>query len=258
MKRLAQVAPCALIAALTLGPSAAAEPRSTMWLEDVHLQPPATAELSLLYEFQGTDFKALEQGSDLLALRLTTGLLERFELSPQVRFRQRGDDDLQLHDLGGRVRVRLFDDAQHPHVIIYGGYFNQQSAERDHRVDAGLVGRIDLGRFFATWDIRLGAALGGTLEDGGEMWVGGSVGGSLLSRGQLVLGLETFVIQPLGGQRISDPVFGEAAYSQSVYYGPTVAARFGSLWTGLSAATGFPVSEPASELMVRWMFGVSR
>ena len=25
-----------------------------------------------------------------------------------------------------------------------------------------------------------------------------------------------------------------------------------------SAATGFPVSEPASELLVRWMFGVTR
>ena len=258
MTRRTELAAWALLAALAVTRGAAAEPRRTIWVEDVHLQPPSTMEVSLLYEFHGTDFKALEEGSDLLALRLITGLADRFDLSPQVRFRQRGDEGVRLHDLGGQLRVRLFDDAQHPHLVVYGGYFNEQSAEHDHRLQTGLAGHLGYRRVFLDWDMRLGAAFGGTRGAGGEIWVGGALGGALLSRGELVVALETFVIQPLGGERISDPGFGEAASAQAVYYGPTVTLRMGSLWTGLSATTGFPVSEPASELMVRWMFGVTR
>jgi hypothetical protein len=242
----------------TLPPSALAEPRNTVWLEDVHVQPRLTTEAAIFYEFQGTDFKALEEGVDLLAFRLPAGLGHGLELSPLVRFRERGDEAFRLHELGGELRWRFLGDAAAPRLVVYGGYFNEQSADHDHRISAGLAGRYDFGRIFVAGDVRASTVIGGDREDGGEMWVGGAAGYALLPGGQLVAGLETFVIRPFGGERISDPAFGEAARSQSLYYGPTLTVRVGPLWTGVSAATGFMVSEPASQLLVRWMVGVTR
>lgn len=251
---------CALTLLATFPPfsAALAGPRNTVWLEDVHVQPPLTTEAAIFYEFQGADFKALEEGVDLLAFRLPAGLVDGLELSPLVRFRERGDEAFRLHELGGELRWRFLGDAALPRLVAYGGYFNEQSADHDHRFSAGLAGRYDFGRIFVAGDMRGSAVIGGDRDDGGEIWLGGAAGYSLLPGGELVAGLETFVIRPFGGERISDPAFGQAAGSHSLYYGPSLTVRVGPLWTGVSAATGFLVSEPASQLLIRWMVGVTR
>lgn len=257
MKKTHLIAAPLLVAVVALAREASAEPRQTIWLEDVHLQPAATTEAAFFYEFQGADFKALEEGSDLVALRLPAGIADWIEITPQLRLRQRGDEPFRLHDLGGEVRARLLGDAARPRLVGYAGYFNQQSSGHDHRFAAGTTGRYDVGRWFAAADVRLSAVVGGDKENGGELWIGAAGGCAFLER-HLAGGLEVFAIRPIGGERISDPVFGQAARDQSLYVGPSLSARIGPLWTGLSVASGFMVSEPASHLLVRWMVGVSR
>ena len=59
-------------------------------------------------------------------------------------------------------------------------------------------------------------------------------------------------------ERLSDPTFGDAAGTTSIYYGPSLSLRAGPLWTAVSAATGIGVSEPASQVLFRWTVGVTR
>lgn len=258
MRRFDRMIASTVLAVAAVSGRAAAEPRETVWAEDVHLQPAATTEAAFLYEFQGTDFRALQEGSDLLTARLPVGLSDSVEISPQLRFRQRGDDDFNLDHLGGQVRVRLLGDADRPHLIAYGGYFKEQGEERDHRLTGGASGRLDLGRWFTAADVRLSAFAGGTRDDGLELWLGGAAGRALLAERRLVVAIEAFAIRPLAGERYSDPAFGQAAGSQSIYYGPSLSAHIGPVWTGIAAATGFMVSEPASDLLLRWSVSVTR
>ncbi|HEU5055893.1 MAG TPA: hypothetical protein VFU21_05190 [Kofleriaceae bacterium] len=246
----------AFAAALTAAPETRAEPRSTVWLEDLNLRPPAATEASLFYEFQAADAKAMDQGIDLLTLRLAAGVSERLELAPMLRFRQRGSEEFRLHDLGGMLRARIAGSAAAPRLVAYGAYFNDLGTERDHRFVAGAAGRYDAGRWFVAADLRGSAYAGGELADTRELWIGGAVGRAFLAERQLTAGLETFLIAPFGGARMSDPTFGESAESSSFYYGPNVTFRAGPFWTAASAASGFGVSEPASQILFRWMVGI--
>ena len=248
----------AFAAALTSAPVARAEPRDTVWLEDLNLRPPARTEASLFYEFQAADAKAMEEGIDLLTLRLAAGVSERLELAPMLRFRQRGSEEFRLHDLGGMLRARLAGTAAVPRLVAYGAYFNDLGTERDHRLVAGAAARYDTDRWFVAADLRGSTYLGGELADTRELWIGAAVGHAFLAERQLTAGLETFLITPFGGTRMSDPTFGRSAESSSFYYGPNVTFRAGPFWTAVSAATGFGVSEPASQILFRWMVGVKQ
>ena len=78
-QRIALATPTALAvlaAILATAPEARAEPRNTVWLEDLNLRPPSRTEASLFYEFQAADAKAMEQGVDLFTLRLAAGSTE--------------------------------------------------------------------------------------------------------------------------------------------------------------------------------------
>jgi hypothetical protein len=238
-------------------PALFAEPRNTVWLEDVHLQSKGTTETAFVYEFQSPDFNAVEEGVDLFALRLGAGVGEAVEVAPLGRFRQRGDEALRLHELGAEVRGRILGDVQTPHLVLYGSYLNALSEDRDHHLTAGGSGRYDFDRLFVAGDLRFSTLLGGELEDAREVWIGAGAGYAFLPERELSAGLETFAILPIAGLRVSDPTFGEAGEAVSFYYGPSVSLRGGPFWTALSATTGFPVSDAASHLLLRWMLGVS-
>src|SRR5688500_488076 len=104
----------ALLAALTVTKPGSAEPRNTVWLEDVRLEPKGAAETAFVYEFQTPDLKAIEEGSDLFSLRLGAGVAEALELAPVVRLRQRGNEALRIHEIGGEGRFRVLGDAAVP------------------------------------------------------------------------------------------------------------------------------------------------
>jgi hypothetical protein len=246
-----------LLATLAVAGSAHAEPRNTVWLEDVRLEPEGNAETALSYEFQAPDLVAIEEGTDLFSLRLNAGVTDALEFAPVIRLRQRGNEELRILELGGEGRFRVVGDALEPKLIAYGGYMNDLGEARDHRVFAGAAGRYDISRLLLGADLRASGGFGGEEDDAAELWIGLTAGYSLLPERQLTAGIETFAITPVSGKRISDPTFGAAGESISFYYGPTVSLRGGPIWTALSAATGFPVSDAASHLLLRWMVGVS-
>ena len=64
-----------LLALLMLANVASAEPRNTVWLEDVRLEPEGDAETAFTYEFQTPDLKAIEEGTDILSLRFAAGVV---------------------------------------------------------------------------------------------------------------------------------------------------------------------------------------
>jgi hypothetical protein len=246
-----------LLALLTLSPGAAAEQRNTAWLEDVRLQPEGEAETAFTYEFQTPDLKAIEEGTDLFSLRFNAGVVKALELAPVIRFRQRGNEALRIHEVGGEARFRAIGDAAVPHLVLYGGYLNDTGADRDHRVFAGGAGRYDISRLLLGADLRASGGFGGDEDDSAEVWIGAMAGYAMLPDRQLTAALETFAIAPLVGRRISDPTFGLAGESISFYYGPSLSLRGGPIWTAVSAVTGFPLSDSASHLLFRWMVGVS-
>ena len=246
-----------LFALLMLARVASAEPRNTVWLEDVRLEPEGEAETAFTYEFQTPDLKAIEEGSDLFSLRFGAGVVEALELAPVVRLSQRGNEALRIHEIGAEGRFRVLGDAAVPHLVLYGGYFNDLGEDRDHRISVGGSGRYDISRLLLGADLRGSLGLGGERSDSTELWIGGTAGYSLLPDRMLTAGIETFGILPVSGRRISDPTFGEAGETFSFYYGPTVSVRGGRLWSAVSLVTGFPVSDSASHMLLRWMFGLS-
>jgi hypothetical protein len=246
----------ALLAVLTLSAQGAAEPRSTTWLEEVRIEEPDTSETSLIYEYQATDFKAFEEGTDLVSLRLHAGMAERLEIAPLVRVRQRGVEPLQLHELGLETRVRVLGDPELTQLIVYGAYHNDTSLERDHRLRVAAAGRLYFGRLFVSGDVRPSLGLGGERDDAFELWLGLGAGFAFFPERELSAGVETFAIVPIAGERMSDPTFGAAAGSATYYYGPSLAFHRGAFWASAAAATSSFVSDGGSELLVRWMVGV--
>ncbi len=245
-----------LLAVLTVSAHGAAEPRSTTWLEDVRIEEPDTTETSLIYEYQATDFKAFEEGTDLVSLRLHAGMAERLAIAPLVRVRQRGVEPLQLHELGLETRVRVLGAPELPQLTVYGAYYNDTSLERDHRLRAAAAGRLYFGRLFVSGDVRPSVGLGGERDDAFELWLGLGAGFAFLPDRNLSAGIETFAIVPVAGERMSDPTYGAAAGSATYYYGPSLAFARGAFWVSAAAASSSFVSEGGSELLVRWMVGV--
>ncbi|HEY6562507.1 MAG TPA: hypothetical protein VI072_34800 [Polyangiaceae bacterium] len=248
----------AALAALTCSPLLAAAPRNTVWLEDLHIEDANAVETSLIYEYQTTDFKAFEAGTDVLTLRLHAGLSERLELAPVVRVRQRSVDPLQLHELGAEARVRAIGEPDLPNLLVYGAYYNDTSLERDHRMLAGGAGRLYFGRLFVSADLRPSLGLGGDRDDAFELWMGAGAGFMFLPDRELTAGIETFAIVPITGERLSDPTYGAAATSATCYYGPSLSFRRGPFWTAASAVSGYFLLDGASDLLVRWMVGVGQ
>lgn len=244
------------LATLLLGSPAAAEPRNTVWLQDAHVEPRGGTETAFSYDFQAPDTGALAEGIDVLSLWLTAGVAERLEVLPTLSLRQRGEEPLRLHEVGLQARGRVLGEPEAPHLMVYGAYSNDLGDERDHHLLAGATGRYDVKGFFASGDARGSALFGGQLDPTGEFWLGVGVGYGFLAERQLTVGLETFVIVPIAGPRISDPTFGLSAESVSYYYGPTFSWHADAIWTAVSAVTGFPVSDAASHLLLRWMVGL--
>ena len=70
-------------------------------------------------------------------------------------------------------------------------------------------------------------------------------------------GMELFLVVPVVGDRMSDPTFGSSAQINTFYYGPSMALAVGPFWSALSAVTGYPLSDGASQLMLRGLIGVA-
>lgn len=245
-----------LMALTAQTPLAGAEPRNTAWLEDAHVEPRGGTETGFLFEYQAADFKALEQGFRLVTANLPAGVGDACELVPHLQLRQRSDESALLRELGLDFRARLLGTPAAPLVLAYAGYANDLTRERDHHLRVGGVARYGDADWFASADVRVSSGLGGQLDASWETWLGVAGGYSFLPNGEIGAGLEVFVITPLTGPRLSDPVFGEAAESTTLYYGPLVSTHLGPFWSTAGVATGFAVSEPASELLVRWSVGV--
>jgi hypothetical protein len=98
---------------------------------------------------------------------------------------------------------------------------------------------------------------GGSQGTAMETWYGLALGYAHQTTWSWRAGLELFAVVPLMGERWSDPTFGASGESNTYYYGPSFACAAGPFWTALSAVTGYPLSDGASQLMLRGMVGVA-
>jgi len=237
--------------------AARAEPITTAWLEDVHVEPAGGAETVLRYDHESVDLKATAEGYDELGLGLHAGVSDTLTLAPELAFRQRGEEPLRLDDVGFRVRWLALNRFAQPALMLYGGYHNDLGEDRDHAWLGGAALRYEMAWFFANADVRPTLNLGGDQGTAFETWYGLGLGYGRRSSWSLRAGLELFLVAPLVGERTSDPTFGASAVANTFYYGPSFATSTGPFWLALSAVTGYPFSDGASQLMVRALVGVS-
>ncbi len=222
------------------------------------MEPPGDTETLVAVEHRLADLNAAGEGFDALDLRLNAGVAPGWEAALSVRLGQRGPEPLRMQTVGMVVRGRLLGEPADPEALtVYGGYANDTSEERDHLLHVGSTGRYRWRDVFVGVDARLSNASGGALDTSWEVWLGANASYVLVQPFDLVVGLETFTVAPLAGDRLFDLTYGLSAGSRTWYYGPSVSGRVGPLWTGLSAVTGTFVSDPASFLMVRFWVGVA-
>jgi hypothetical protein len=237
--------------------NAAAEPVTTAWLEDVHVEPEGATETVVSYTHQSVDLKASAEGYDQLGVGLHAGVAAEFTLAPEVAFRQRGEEPLRLHQVGLRARWLAFERSNWPALMVYGGYGNDLGEDRDHGLALGAAAHYELAWLFANADVRPSLNVGGNQGTTLETWYGFALGYG--SQGSLAVraGLEAFLVVPVVGERMSDPTFGSGVYVNTYYYGPSLALAVGPFWSSLSAVTGYPLSDAASQLMLRGLVGVA-
>jgi hypothetical protein len=247
---------CLLAAFAASATPALAEPSRTAWLEDASLPAADTSESVLDFEHQLTDIKARGEGIDQLGLALRTGLSDSFAVAPRLSFRQRGEEPLRLDSVGFQLRWHFLDDDKLPKLMGYGGYANDLDDERDHLIGAGLAASYNLGPLLLNADVRPTLSVGGDAGSALETWYGLGLGYGWFSSVTARAGIETFFVMPVTGSRLYDPTFGEAAESNTFYYGPSFALASGPFWTSASLATGYFVPTPASQFMLRWVVGI--
>jgi len=245
--------------ALSLGlpRQAGAEPASTAWLEDVHVEDPGDAETVLRFDHETVDLKASAEGYDELGVALHAGVTQALTLAPELALRQRGEEPLRLDEVGFRVRWLALNRFEWPALMVYGRYGNDLGEERDHLWLGGVAAHYEVASFFANADLRSELNVGGSAGTGLETWYGLALGYGQKTTWSWRAGLELFAIVPIAGERWSDPTFGASSESSTYYYGPSFACAAGPFWTALSAVTGYPLSDGASQLMVRGLVGVA-
>lgn len=249
---------CAVVAStvLLVAGSASAEPATTAWVEDVSVQDEQTTQTVLSFEHHLTDVKARGEGIDFLAARVDAGVAPGLSAAPVVVFRQRGEEPLRLQQVALQARWQALDLQAWPRLMVYGSYANDLSYERDHLFSAGLAASYDYGALYLNADLRPTLLLGGDQGKALESWTGLAVGYGWGASVGARAGLEAFAVVPLVGERISDPTFGEAAESNTYYYGPSFALSVEPFWTSASAVTGYFLSPAASQFLLSWVVGV--
>lgn len=247
----------ALAAALAcVATTANAERRDTQWLSDPRVEPKDRVETALRYELQITDTKALDAGIDLFTLQLTSGLGSKLEVRPFVRWRQSGEDPALLDRIGGTLRYQLVEEEDWQ-LTLWAGHAAWLVDEHDQMPYQGAVARYELDRIKLSGQLSLTEGFGGARDDRVELLAGVYGGYAVLPDEQLRLGAEGFVLQPLAGERISDPVFGTTGDSANLYVGPSIALHLSSFWAGVSAVTGM-LSDNGSQAMLRFTMAVRR
>lgn len=245
------------VTALLASGVAHAEPETTAWVKDVAVQAEHSTQTVLSFEHQLSDVKAGGAGIDLLAARVEAGLTPSVSGAPQVVFRQRGNEALRLQEVALQARWHLPILSSYPQLMIYGSYANDLSDDRDHLLRAGFAASYDYGHLYLNADVRPTMNIGGDHGRALEAWSGLAVGYGWASSWQGRAGMEMFAVIPVIGARLSDPTFGEAAESNTYYYGPSFALAFGPMWTSASAVTGYFVSTAASQFLLSWQVGVA-
>jgi len=245
----------ALLACLPEG--AAAQPVTTAWLEDVHVERQGATETVVGYTHQSADLKATAEGYDQLGLALHAGVGQDLALAPEVAFRQRGEEPLRLDQVSARLRWSAFEHTRWPALMVYGGYGNDLGEARDHVWASGAAAHYERAWLFANADLRSTLNLGGEKGTALETWYGLALGYGSHAPITMRAGMELFLVVPVVGERMSDPTFGSSAEVNTFYYGPSIALAVGPFWSALSAVTGYPLSDGASQLMLRGMVGVA-
>lgn len=245
----------AVLACLPEG--AAAQPVTTLWLEDVHVERQGATETVVSYTHQTVDLKASAEGYDQLGIGLHAGVVQQLALAPEVVFLQRGEEPLRLDRVGVRLRWLALEHQNWPALMVYGGYGNDLAEDRDHAWTLGSAAHYELDGLFANADVRSSLNLGGEKGTALETWYGLALGYGSHTPCDLRAGVELFAVVPIVGERTSDPTFGSGVDTNTYYYGPSLALAVGPFWSGLSAVTGYPLSDTASQLMLRAMVGVA-
>lgn len=237
---------------------ASAQPVTTAWLEDVHVEAAGETETVLTYEYETADLKASAEGYDELGVGLHAGLNHSLTLAPEVAFRQRGEEPLRLDEVGVRLRWRAIERFALPKLMLYGGYGNDLGEAHDHVWVGGASAGYELAWLFVNADVRPSLNLGGALGTSLEMWSGLALGYGWRYPWSLRAGVELFAVIPVVGERSSDLSFGASGADDTYYYGPSFAFAMGPFWTALSAVSGYGLSDAASQLMLRGMVGVTQ
>lgn len=243
--------------ALSLPRRAGAEPIGTAWLEDVHVEDAGGTETVFRFDHETVDLKASAEGYDELGVALHAGVTQTLTLAPELALRQRGEEPLRLDEVGFRVRWLALNRFAWPALMVYGAYGNDLGDERDHLWLGGAAVHYEMAWFFVNGDVRSELNVGGSKGTGLQTWYGLALGYGQRTAWSWRAGLELFAVVPIVGERWSDPAFGASAESSAYYYGPSFACAAGPFWTALSAVTGYPLSDGASQLMVRGLVGVA-
>ncbi|WP_428263477.1 hypothetical protein [Haliangium sp.] len=220
--------------ALGVGGVASASPPDTLWIEDIALHPAGPAELGFGYDGHLASDAA---DVDLVAVRTSSGFDRApLELSPSIGLVQRGAGPAQIEHLGLRLRYRLAGTPGVPRAVAFVGYRLLPVGERAHRLEQGAAMR------WKSDTMTLAAELSAREVVGGDDTQVELRAGVAFSYGMVIdlirFGVESFVLVPVTGARISDSALGDDPEGVAWYSGPSMRINFED-YVWLAGGVGF-------------------
>ena len=228
----------------------AASPASTVWTEDVLLQPSGPAELAFLYEYQDALAGAIAADAHLLAVRAAVGFDRApIDFTPAIGLVQPSGASAVIDHAGLRVRYRLAGTPSQPIAVAILGYRIRPGSDTGHEIEQGAGMRWARGDLVVSGDLHVREELGGPSGTRIELAFGGAVtyGGFL---DYIRAGVEVFGLLPITGPRIADAPVGAGSEDLAVYAGPTVRLNVETLWLAVGVATG-KLTDDGSPVLVR-------
>ena len=249
-RRFSPLALAALASALTTSMASVpvwASPPETIWVEDLTLHPAGPAELLVQYDFLDPALDAEMDATDILILRTSSGFDRApMDWSPSFGVTQTGTGSARLLHVGLRARYRLLGSQGDARMGLVFNYAAMLAGVRAHRFEQRLAGRWRVGSMRLGWDIGLAEQFGENIDV--EARASASLSWGMVME-YLHVGVESFALVPLVGDRLTDFAIGRASDGFALYAGPTMRFHFEYLWLAAGAATGAMVGDGAPVLV---------
>jgi len=244
----------AALAASLIPQTTFAEERDTLWVEPATVAKQNEVSLGFMFELHTTaPLTALEAADEWLHFRPAVGLSDSLELITMFGARQRGPDSLRIDYSGAQLRYRIpavtsFD------LAVFGSYSFFFRDDHESQLYQGVSAGNRIGPAFFAGELSLGEGFGSDLGQRVEIKASGA-GGVRLLDGIVRPAFEAMFLAPLNGDRMTDPVFGDAGSMTSLYLGPTISVHGERVWGTLSLVNGI-LSAAGKTTMVRLMMSV--